>query len=286
MILVKPTSCDVGDELMFRSNGTALLDMSRDDLMTSGYSVLLWNDLSSGAVAQSALPEGQSVIVGSNVGVGQFRIESIDTYLDGNISVDFSITSLVSKDTTVTKIEYAKLLLNCSLGQISVTRGLVTGLGHYVWAEMSVGSAVVAYGALKTSENSGRLRIVKCGKSYKCLFNDQVVLEASYNDLGGGFANLITRTYNAGEQVEVLYSNFVSSFGLRIGDKLVHPNSQTQGAIFATAPNVLVTTQTVAYPFNHDGELSATEAFTINKPSGTSLNSPGTITVISDDTLR
>lgn len=283
---IQPYTCSIGDSLTIGSSTVDLYDNSRDDSFPSTTPGALWNESTDGEYAL-AISNGLSIELNPDSGDAFYKLESVDTYSNFDVTLEYRIDSAYMSDVVQSAdgVWYARLRAEGSGVSFGISRRLIQDIGHCLYVEYNDG--VNAYGgAIPDASSSGILRIVKFGTSYAWYHNDILMKRFT---LAANVAMNVTISSELYEDdiTRVTFVKYESNTCVNIADTFCVAQIESDRRIIVTTPTVMLEGLYQISVFNHDGVLEvASPGVKIVKPPGVALGSATTFVVENDATLR
>ena len=90
-LVVQPNIAFAGDNVLIASYDSNLVDSSRDDDFSSDIDPLVWSTSTTGVVTSTFDNTGLNIEVQRVSGGGSYSITSVDSYVDGDITLNYEI---------------------------------------------------------------------------------------------------------------------------------------------------------------------------------------------------
>lgn len=241
MPIIQPTTGAVGSQAVISATG--LIDTSRDDDFEGPDLSTLWSFVSSGTA-------GLSVDHGATISCGPAAnslsgILSSDTYVAGDVSIDFEILPHFTRDKPTSIVDYAVLEFKIDSNNVwRIHRRYDPSGGGHVFAISLVVNSVVFTGATATATYMfGRLRIIKNGNTCVLLAGDgndgwYIIYNGVVpSSVAPATVSIYTANYSSSDATTVRISSYRSMANVLLGTVPAIDTSVTKYGIVLTIPD-------------------------------------------------
>lgn len=278
VVLLAPISDFIGQQILIAS--TRLSDTSRNDTFTSIVDPSRWT-VTAGGSTNIVVNNGVAVELLKNGGGSSYQLVSTDFYSSGDITLEYDLLSDYLANTPASELVYVGLEMQFLSGEVlTIKRKVHPGFnGQQVQAVFTSGGAFNGGGTFRTTESTGKLRLIKHEGVVAAVVDDQPtpLFLANVNPLTSFSVRIFSTTNGQNDYLKSKYKAYKSNTGVLLGTsplvvKSLENNTRVIGLI---PPNKTVGLVDVTV-FNHYGQIGQNpNGFEYPLVLGQSLSSNG-----------
>ncbi len=260
-LFVQPKIGLVNDPILIASVNS-MRDASRDDDFSAGFDVLKWTDTIYGTVTTGG---GLTVELNKSMAGSSFSLDSIDTYVSGDVSMSYEILSEYLSDVPAGEIVYVGMAMNFVNGNsLTIKRKLQPGFnGHSIQVEYIADGVFTSGATILSNAAEGSFRLIKHNSTLAAVADGILIFSMVTNPAGDFNVEVFSTTNGLSEYAKVAYKAYKSNMGILFGSvPMIVSSAPTATRILGSVPRNSVTGSVDVQTFNHTGETGvATDGF-------------------------